>query len=143
MSFAPGMASDSAGAAIQYVAERQVVDLKMLVEPGFPPSGDTLRAMVASILLSPSVALDSWAMVPAFDTVRSPLWGIGAACSPVTGHLKGNGCSLLTGHLVAESPSHRSPQRGLGAELSSHAPVTTKGVGCGICLLSASPNTFL
>ena len=120
----------------------KVVDLKMLVEPGFPPSGDTLRAMVASILLSPSVALDSWAMVPALDTVRSPLWGIGAACSPVTGHLKGNGCSLLTGHLVAESPSHRSPQRGLGAELSSHAPVTTKGVGCGICLLSASPNTF-
>jgi hypothetical protein len=126
------------------VFEREkVVDLKMLVEPGFPPSGDTLRAMVASILLSPSVALDSWAMVPALDTVRSPLWGIGAACSPVTGHLKGNGCSLLTGHLVAESPSHRSPQRGLGAELSSHAPVTTKGVGCGICLLSASPNTFL
>jgi hypothetical protein len=64
------MASDSAGAAIQYVAERQVVDLKMLVEPGFPPSGDTLRDLVASILLSPSVALDSWAMVPGLDTVH-------------------------------------------------------------------------
>ena len=57
------------------VFEREkVVDLKMLVEPGFPPSGDTLRAMVASILLSPSVALDSWATVPALG---SPVTDIG------------------------------------------------------------------
>ena len=68
MSSAPGLASDSAEAAIQDVAERQVVDLKMLVESRFPPSGDTMRDLVASILLSPSVALDSWATVPALGS---------------------------------------------------------------------------
>ncbi len=74
MSSAPGLASDSAEAAIQDVAERQVVDLKMLVESRFPPSGDTTRDLVASILLSPSVALDSWATVPALG---SPVTDIG------------------------------------------------------------------
>ena len=74
MSSAPGLASDSAEAAIQDVAERQVVDLKMLVESRFPPSGDTMRDLVASILLSPSVALYSWATVPALG---SPVTDIG------------------------------------------------------------------